>query len=194
MGSIRSSRAASAAAVVCALGGTGVASADIFVYTATLNGANEFPPVVTPGTGTSTVTVDTNLNTMRVEAAFQDLIGTVTVAHIHAPTAVAFTGSASPASPTPSFPGFPSGGTSGSYDMTFDMTLASSYSAAFITNNGGTVASARSVLFDALGNGKAYINVHSTFAGGGEIRGFYVPAPAGLGLLAGAGLLARRRR
>lgn len=194
MSSVRSSRIAFAAAGLCTLGLAGVASADIFVYTATLNGANEFPPVVTPGNGTSTVTIDTDLNTMRVQAMFQDLIGNVTVAHIHAPTAVPFTGTVGVATPTPSFPGFPAGGTSGSYDMTFDMTLASSYNASFITNNGGTVASARSVLFGALADGKAYLNIHSTFVGSGEIRGFYVPAPAGLGLLAGMGLLARRRR
>ena len=48
------------------------------------------------------------------------------------------TGTAGVATTTPTFPGFPSGVTSGSYSNTFDLTLASSWNATFITDNGGT--------------------------------------------------------
>ena len=170
------------------------AHAEIRTYITFMDGASEFPPVPTPGTGSGTLTIDTTLNTMRVQATFQDLVGTVTVAHIHGPTAVALTGTAGVMTPTPTFPGFPVGVTSGSYDMTFDMTLASSYNPSFVTAQ-GSVANARAVLFQAVADGKSYLNIHTTFSGSGEIRGFWVvPAPAGLGLLATAGLLGTRRR
>ena len=117
-------------------------------------------------------------HTMRVVVDFAGLSGNVTVAHIHGPTTTAFTGTAGVATPTPSFPDFPSGVTSGSYDRTFDMTLTSSYRAGFITANGGTTAGAETALFTAIADGKAYLNVHSNTFPGGEIRGFFVLAPA----------------
>ena len=67
--------------------------------------------------------------------------------------------------------------TSGSYDQTFDMTAASSFNATFVTNNGGTPASAFAALRAGMDAGKAYLNIHSSFASGGEIRGFLAPIP-----------------
>jgi hypothetical protein len=84
-------------------------------------------------------------------------------------------GNAGVATTTPSFPGFPAGVTSGSYDMTFDMTLASSYNASYVTANGGTPASAFAALKAALNNGTAYFNIHTTMYPGGEIRSFFAP-------------------
>ena len=81
------------------------------------------------------------------------------------------------------------------------MTLASSYNAAFITANGGTVNTAFSALLAGVDSGRAYLNIHSTFAPGGEIRGFLsmVPEPSTyalmlLGLVAVGGLARQQRR
>jgi hypothetical protein len=52
------------------------------------------------------------------------------------------------------------------------MLLASSYNPSFVTNNGGTPASAWAALRAGISAGKAYLNIHSTTFPGGEIRGF----------------------
>lgn len=188
-------------APVCALLASLAASpapAAVILYTTTLSGANESPANNSSGTGAATVTYDNAAHTMRVEASFTGLTGTTTNAHIHAATAEPFTGTAGVATPTPTFPGFPSGVTSGSYDHTLDLTLASSWNSSYITANGGTPASAEAAFFNAMDSGKAYFNIHSTSFNGGEIRGFMVvvPEPGALTLL-GAGVVvaaARRRR
>jgi hypothetical protein len=128
---------------------------------------------------------------MRVRVTFSGLLGDTTASHIHAATAIPGTGTAMVATTTPTFPGFPLGVTSGTYDQTFDMALASSYNPAFITANGGTVASAEAALAASLADGTAYLNIHTTVVPGGEIRGFLqvVPEPSGL-ILLGIGSLA----
>ena len=175
------------------------ATAHETVYKATLNGASEAPPNVSPGFGTATVTFDFDAVTMRVETSFSGLLGNTTASHIHCCTAVPGTGTAGVATTTPTFPGFPLGVTSGSYDHTFDMSLASSYNPAFITSHGGTISSAMNALIFGLDAGETYLNIHTSVFPGGEIRGFLVAVPepstyalmlAGLGL---AGLAARRR-
>ena len=97
---------------------------------------------------------------------------------IHAPTAVAGTGTAGVATTLPTFPGFPAGVTLGAYDQTFNMLLASSYNPAYITNNGGTTASAFLALRNAIASGRAYLNIHSSMFLGGEIRGFFTLCPS----------------
>jgi hypothetical protein len=162
--------------------------AQIFVYNASLDGPSESPPNASPGTGFATVTVNLALNTLRVEVNFSGLTGTVTASHIHAPTASPGTGIAGVATQTPTFSGFPSGVTSGSYDNTFDMTLASTWNPSYVTANGGTAAGAEAAFVQALANGTAYLNIHSSTFGGGEIRGFLVPEPATFALLAMGGI------
>jgi len=166
------------------------------LFTANLNAANENPPTQSAGTGVAKVTIDTVAHTMEVNVIFQGLTSGVTASHIHC--CVAPGGNAGVATTTPTFAGFPSGVTSGSYDRILDTSLASTYNPAFVTANSGSVASAEAALFAGIAAGNAYLNIHTTNFGGGEIRGFLVaaPEPATLGLvgLTLAVLLGFRRR
>lgn len=165
-----------AAALVCASAlAVPAASAQQSIYTATLFGANEVPPVASPGFGAAIVTIDLGLRTMNVLSSFASLVGTTTVAHIHCCTTPGMI--APVATQTPTFMGFPTGVTSGTYNMTFDMTQASSYNPAFIAANGGTVTSAFNSFVAGLDASLSYFNIHSTFAPGGEIRGQLAPIP-----------------
>ena len=157
--------------------GASLAQALPAVYDITLTGAAEAPPNASPGTGVGEVSFDVATHQMRVTVAFSGLNGTVTASHIHAPTAVAGTGTAGVATQTPTFTGFPSGVSAGSYDHTFDMSMASSYNASFLNNatNLGNPLIAEATLAQAMAEGKAYLNLHSNVYPGGEIRGFLVP-------------------
>jgi hypothetical protein len=148
------------------------------IYWANLTGPAEVPVNNSPGIGKTLVTIDVAANTMRVQATFSGLLAGVSASHIHAATAVAGAGTAGVATALPTFPGFPSGVTSGTYDQTFNMLLNSSYNPSYITANGGTPASAFAALRAAIAAGKAYLNIHSTMFPGGEIRGFLLPCPA----------------
>ena len=180
---------------------TALAGAHEVEYKVILDGASESPSNASPGSGTGLVTFDLDLVTMRVQASFVDLMGTTSASHIHCCTAVPGAGTAGVATVTPSFTGFPLGVTSGSYDHTFDLSMASSYNPAFITASGGTVSDALNALLFGAADGKAYLNIHTSMFPGGEIRGFLVPVPEPgtyLMLLAGLGLFgfvaARRAR
>jgi len=182
-----------AAGVVLA-GACGSANAAILNYQAFLDGPSEAPPNASPGTGFATFTIDTTLHTMNIQVTFSGLIGTVTASHIHGATASPGSGTAGVMTTTPTFSGFPSGVTSGSYNNTLDLTLASSWNPSFVTAQGG-IANAEAAFLAAIAGGKAYLNIHTTFAPGGEIRGFLqVPTPSTLGLAGVGGLLVARRR
>jgi hypothetical protein len=163
--------------MIALVGMAGTVDAGTLTYEAILNGPSENPPNSSPGTGFAEVTIDTMADTMRVQVTFSGLQGTTTASHIHAATPSPGTGAAGVATTIPTFPNFPLGVTSGTYDQTFDMTLDSSYNPAYIAANGGTPASAEAALFAAIAAGEAYLNIHTTVVPGGEIRGFLVPVP-----------------
>lgn len=189
-----STLAAAAATAALAL----PATAHELVYTTTLSGPAEFPSNGSTATGSATVTVDLDLATLRVEATFSGLSGTTTASHIHCcvdPGAA--TPTAGVATQTPTFTGFPLGVTSGSYDHTFSLGLASTYNNAF-AGAGSSPSVKMNALLAGLAAGDAYLNIHTSTFGGGEIRGFLalqpVPEPGtwalmlgGLGLLGVAG-------
>jgi hypothetical protein len=145
-------------------------------YTVTLSGPAESPSNTSPGTGSGLVVFDSTAHTLYVHVDFSGLVGNTTASHIHGPTAVAGAGNAGVATSVPTFTGFPLGVTSGTYDHTFDLTLASSWNPAFITAHGGTPATAEVDFGTALADGKAYLNIHTTAFPGGEIRGFLTPS------------------
>ena len=134
------------------------------------------------GFGSALVTYDSVAHTLVVSFDWNNLTGTTTVAHIHCcvdpPPAVPNT--IGVATYPSTFPGFPMGTTSGTYTSPtpIDLTLASSFTNGFVNNfGGGTVAGAEAALVAGLLAGRAYLNVHSSFSPGGEIRDFLAPVP-----------------
>lgn len=144
-----------------------------FFYTADLNGANEEPPNISPATGTANLIYDDVARTLNVDVVFSGLVGNTAAAHIHAATTIPGSGTAGVATP---FSTFPTGVTTGNYNTTLDLTLASSYNSAFIAASGGTTSSAETALAASLAAGTSYFNLHTLSTPGGEIRGFFTPA------------------
>jgi hypothetical protein len=170
-------------------------------YDVIMNGPSESPPQASPGTGFAVIVIDSTANTLNIVSdTFFGLIGTTTASHIHCCTALPGLGTAGVATQTPYFTGFPIGVTSGSYSMSFDMTLASTWNPAFVTASGGTATGAEAAFLAGVALGEAYLNIHSTFAPGGEIRGFLVPVPEpgtlsfAVASLAGMGLASKWRK
>lgn len=121
-------------------------------YVASLNGTNESPDVTTTATGTAEFTVLNGVPGIyfRLDVAG---INNVTAAHIHAPA---------PAEQNIGVVvNLYTGGNTGA---NVTGTLAE-----------GVISSATGMTLDSLrvlmGNGNAYVNVHTTVNGGGEIRG-----------------------
>jgi len=161
------------------------------IFSTTLSGANETPPVASGGSGSAVVTLVADI--LNVSITYTGLSAPGIAAHIHccgvgiaAPIAVPFTT-------------FTTGVTSGSFNASYDLTSISSYSTAFLMANGNTAASAETAFIAGLNGGQTYANVHSTAFPGGEIRGQLaaVPEPATVllagGVLAALALLRRRR-
>src|SRR5262245_48242290 len=139
-------------------------------YIIALNGQNENPSNLSPGTASGLVDIDTSAHTLHVNIVFTGLTSNTTMAHIHC--CIAPPGNTGVATPVPAFPGFPLGVTSGTYEHTLDLTQASSWNPAFITAHGGTPAGAEAALAQGAAAGFAYFNIHTTNFPPGEIRGF----------------------
>ncbi len=147
--------------------------ANTITFDATLSGAFEVPPNMSPGTGFAIVTIDDIADTVWVDLTYSGLTAPASNAHIHC---CAVPGVGAPVA-IPFIPGgFVTGSTSGTFTATF-----SNVSPAILAG---------------LENGLGYINVHTANFPAGEIRGNLTPEPGtiallGLGL---AGLFAIRRR
>ncbi len=174
------------------------ANAIPMTFVGNLSGANEVPPVVTPGTGLATIILDPTAQTLQVNATFSGLTSNDVAAHIHccAPLGT----NAGVATTVPAFPGFPLGVTSGTYSsVVFDLTQPLIYNPAFITLEGG-LPQAEAALIAGIEGGQTYFNIHTVNNPGGEIRSqlFAVaaPEPASLVLLGSAllGFCVMRRR
>ena len=165
----------------------------VTIYNFTLD-----PEVVgATGSGSGTVVYDEVLHSLSIDTTWTGLSGFTSVAHIHCCTAVPGAGTVGVAVTPGTLPGFPVGVQSGAYSIDLDLTLAATYTGAFLTTGGGTPAGAEAALFAGMNQGRAYFNIHSNLFPAGEIRGFLAVPEPGLGVLVlGAGALlhfARRR-
>jgi hypothetical protein len=158
------------------------------VFGGTLSGANEIPPVASPGTGSVKVVLDTTAQTIEVDVTFSGLTSNDTAAHIHCCTP--FGTNTGVATMVPVLPGFPMGVTSGTFDQTFNLFDPNFYNPAFVALQGGTIAGAEAALVAGIESEMTYWNIHTVNNPSGEIRSelFPAPEPASLALL-GAALL-----
>ena len=147
------------------------AGATYFLFTVSLDGPQA--GIASPATGTASLKLDDVANTLDVNMSYSGLLATVTNAHIHccSPPLVAS------GVIIPFVPPMTTGATSGVFVNLFSLTPTE------VTQ---------------VMSGLSYINIHTSFAPGGEIRGQIaaVPEPGTLALV-GIGLVglgAGRRR
>lgn len=153
------------------LASAAVLPANMFTFAFPLSGLQEVPPVATPGTGSAVVTLNTDTNLLTWDVTYEDMLGTLTMAHFHGPAAIGVNaGVLVNMNPTTGF-------------------------------NSGTIVGSATVsdtVRDHILAGLTYINLHSTVFGPGELRGQVIPEPGTYALLFGiaalAGVLYRRRR
>lgn len=157
----------------------GSAQATVHTFDCVMDGAQETPPVATPASGVAVVTLDDVTGQVTVvSGSYTGLIGTCSDSHIHGPAG----------------PGVPAG-------IIIGITNTGGNNG---TLGGGGILSATNQGHLLAGN--TYINVHSTFRPGGEIRGQLILRPAavptvsewgmmvlGLVTLTGGTLVIRRR-
>ncbi|HMJ45962.1 MAG TPA: CHRD domain-containing protein, partial [Ferruginibacter sp.] len=130
----------------------GPASTTIYSINQTLVGAQQVPPVNSPGTGTFTGTYNPATNTIFYRIVFSGLSSNVTAAHFHAPAVLGTN-----AGVIINYNGFPLGGTSGTYSNVNVLT---------------------DLQETQLLGGLFYSNIHTTINPGGEIRAQLFPVLA----------------
>ncbi len=147
-------------------------------FVGNLSGANEIPVAPSTGTGFATVVLDPAALTLQINVTFSNLVSPSVAAHIHCCLSAPFAlGNVGVATAVPAFPGFPLGGTSGTYSsQVFDLTQATIYNPAFVTAQLG-LPQAEAALMSGILNGETYLNIHSMMFGSGEIRAFLAPVP-----------------
>jgi hypothetical protein len=136
------------------------AAATTWSLASILDGAQETPAVVTPATGTASLTYDDVTNVLSWTISYSGLVGTTTNAHFHGPAAVGV----------------------GPAGVQLAIPFTSGVTAATMIGSGALSATQETQLLSGLW----YINVHSSFRPGGEIRGqvTLVPEPGTLALAA----------
>jgi CHRD domain len=164
------------------------------LFKTTLSGLNETTPNTSTATGSGTLGLSTDQNSVDVFLQWAGLTGPAVGGHVHCCAAQGANG--------PVAIDFgPSAVATGSLTRTYDLTLLSTYSAGFLNANGGTAASARTAFLNGLLGGRAYYNVHTSTYPGGEIRGQLAAVPEtatwgmmiiGFGLVGGAMRVRRR--
>ena len=147
----------------------------------------------TGGTGTGSVTAsfDDATNVFTFFADFSGLTGNTTQSHFHCCTATPLAGTAIIAVDSPTLP-IPLGVKAGSFGASLDLDdldgtgAAVNFNPGFVTVSGG-LAPAIAAFKAGMDSGRAYLNVHTSFKPGGEIRGFMlVPEPASAALVLAA--------
>ena len=136
--------------VLAGCGGSGPATN----FTATLAGGNEVPATTSSGTGSATLTLSGT--TVNYTVTFTGLSAAASMSHIHVGPA---TGTGPVVVP---FTGIPSA-TSGSF--------SGSFTAADIQASTNPPVATLDDLLAQMRNHGAYVNIHSSFAPAGEIRG-----------------------
>jgi len=151
-----------AVAATC-LGVPGKTLAAIVNLDATLTGSQEVPPVSTPGSGSATLTLDTDSNELSWDIIFSNLTASPTAAHFHAPA--------------------PIGSNAG---VQIDIASISGLTSPLIGTATVTDTQESGIL-----NGLWYINIHTSTFPGGEIRGQVqqIPEPTTMASILAAGFL-----
>ena len=133
------------------------AFATVYTINNVIEGSQEVPPAVTGGSGTVTGTYDDISRQLSVTITFSGLTGTTTAGHYHGPAAPGAN-----AAVVIGFTNIPLGVTSGSFSPSHTLTAAQEAQ---------------------LLAGQWYVNIHTSFRPGGEIRGqMYPQAPKQLQL------------
>jgi hypothetical protein len=150
-----------AAMVAALLIGTAAASAQVVVATATLGGGDETPILLSGAAGTAEVAIDVAAKEFAVTLRIFNIPTTTTAGHIH----VGSKGIAGPV--VIDFPAI--AGRLGDFVTTFRVGEA-----AFRANPAIGINTVDDVI-QAVANGNAYVNIHTTTFPAGEIRGQLVP-------------------